>query len=153
MKIFTENLFKYLERSDTLKYIKIIDLCSDPGQLVDSGKFPFISLEPDSKSVSDIKDFHKDDGNTNIYKIIISFATSHTKKKTSIMGTTDFKGIFDIANDINTTIEAYIESVKYAEHISIHEKPIVYQRTWQSKSSKYISGSELIIEFKQDDFE
>ena len=154
MKTFIENLKTYMQTDSTIKYVKIITDNEDIEKLVSAGKFPFINVKGDSIKYEDIEGFHPDIGEKTIYKIIIQFAVNHKEKKVSIMGTKDTKGIWELANDINTVINNYITSTKYdTSPIYINNKPTVFQRTWKMKDSKWMAGSELVIEFKQDDFE
>lgn len=143
-----------MQKSTHLKYIKSFNLCEDVSLLPEKGVFPFVNIDGESKGYADIDGFHQDVAERKTYKIIFQFATKHAEAQTAVLGKTDFKGIWELQNDIYDTIKDYIAENKFnSTSISMYKKPVVFQRTWVMSDKRYMAGAELSVEVYQDIFQ
>ena len=151
MQTILNTIYNELNKSSELKYVKSITLCEDITSVVDKGKFPFVNIEGDSKSYDDIEGFD-DSIQRETYKIIIQCATKHTEKKSSVMGKSpDFKGIWELCEDVYNVIIDYCESTENTtSDLRIGKKPALLQRTWIMQDKSFMAGCEFTLELYHD---
>ena len=91
--------------SDTLSYIQRHYQEEDPIDADAFGYFPYINLSISDLRVEDADNIASRFMERHIYPVIIMFANRHDKKRFVKTGDTNFKGVWDIYDDIISTIE------------------------------------------------
>lgn len=151
MNTILNTIYNELSKATSLKYIKSITLCDDISTVVDRGKFPFVSIDGGAKSYDDIDGF--DDAiQRETYSITIQCATKHIEKKTAVLGKSpDFKGIWELCDDVYNVIVDYCESTENTTtDLRIGKKPAILQRTWIMSDKAFMSGAEFTLELYHD---
>jgi hypothetical protein len=151
MNTTLNTIYNVLNKASDLRYVKSINLCEDITTVIEQGKFPFVNISGDVKAYDDIEGF--DDSIQRItYKIIIQCATKHAEKKTCEMGKSpDFKGIWELSDEIYNAIIDYCESTENTTtDLRIGKKPTIQQRTWIMQDKSFMSGAEFTIELYHD---
>jgi len=91
--------------ASSLSYIQRHYQEEDPIDADAFGYFPYINLSISDLQVGDADNIASRFMERHTYPVIIMFANRHTKKRLVKTGDTNFKGVWDIYDDIITAIE------------------------------------------------